>query len=450
MTDAALTDRERHPLITREGTELLHRILQHPAAPRWNHRCGDRLGREGLRRVRAWERAQRAASRPGATIETPAWVERFAGRCVSEVPFYRRRGGAAARFRALPTCSRADLSREPWSFVPDGVPLEELIVYSTSGTTGHPLEILSHPVVSSLYLALLRAMLASRGVELAGGEGRTAIALVCFQASTYTYASISSFLGGAAFLKVNLAPGDWGSPADRARFLDDVAPAIYSGDPISLDELANLPLCRPPLALVSTSMSLHEGLRRRLETRFACPVLDVYSLNECRLVALGTPRGHEVFAHDLFVEVLRPDGSNCAPGERGEVTLTCGRNPFLPLLRYRTGDFAALDPAEPRPALVGLEGRPPVRFVAADGRRVNSIDVTQALQRFALAQFTLHQHADGSLLLRVRGREPDVEGLRAALAPLLGVQRPLTVAPLSGAGGKLLQYTSDLPQEGLP
>lgn len=132
------------------------------------------------------------------------------------------------------------------------------------------------------------------------------------------------------------------------------------------------------------------------------------------------------------------------------MTLTCDRNPFLPLLRYRTGDFAALDAAGSRPMLVGLEGRPPVRFVAADGRRVNSIDVTQALQRFALPQFTLHQHADGSLLLRVRARDPEVEQLRAALAPLLGERRELTVAPLAGDGSKLVQYTSDLPLEGLP
>ena len=68
-------------------------------------------------------------------------------------------------------------------------------------------------------------------MALEGGPGRVAIALVCAQSFTYTYASISSYLGGAGFVKVNLNPLDWRDPADRAAFLDDCAPAIYSGDP---------------------------------------------------------------------------------------------------------------------------------------------------------------------------------------------------------------------------
>lgn len=440
--DRALKDAERHPLIDAAGRRLLERLLQHPAAPRWNHRCGDRLTRAGLRRVRAFERAL-ARPRPlPATGEAPAWAARLARRCLADVPFYRARGGDPRRFAALPTCSRADLAREPWSFVPDGRALDDLIVYSTSGTTGHPLEVLAHPEVSSLYLPLLRAALATRGVRLAGGAGRVAVALVCAQRATYTYASVSTYLGGAGFCKVNLAPGEWRREGDPTAFLDDLAPAVFSGDPVSLAALAALPLRHRPAALVSTSSALLEGLRRALEERFGCPVLDLYSLNECRLVAVATPCGHEVLAHDLHVEVLRPDGTPCPPGERGEVTLTCGRNPFLQLLRYRTGDFAALDLAGARPTLVGLEGRQPVRFVDAVGRAVNSADVSVALRPFALAQFTLRQAADRSLTLRLRGAGPGEAALRETLGALFG-DLPLAIGPLEPGDAKVVQYHCD-------
>ena len=52
----------------------------------------------------------------------------------------------------------------------------------------------------------------------------------------------------------------------------------------------------------------------------------------------------------------------CRLGVRGEITLTGGRNPFLPLLRYRTGDFASLDTINGHRVLLGLEGREPVEY----------------------------------------------------------------------------------------
>lgn len=443
--DRALTDGERHPLLAPEGRRMLLRLLEHPQAPIWNHRCGDRLSRAGLQRVRAFERALARSRPPCAPGEAPAWVTRLARRCLAQVPFYRRRGGDARRFAELPSCSRADLAREPWSFVPDDQPLEDLIVYSTSGTTGHPLEVLSHPVVSTLYLPLLRAALATRGVRLARGSGRLAIALVCAQRSTYTYASVSTYLGGAGFCKINLDPAQWRNAADRAAFLDDLAPAVVSGDPISLAAFAALPLRQSPSAIVSTALGLADGLRAALEERFGCPVLDVYSMNECRLIAVATPGGHAVLAHDLFVEVLRPDGSPCAPGERGEVTLTCGRNPFLQLLRYRTGDHAALDLSGPQPLLVGLEGRAPVRFLDAAGQAVNSADVSVALRPFPLAQFSLHQAADRTLTLRTAGPPPCEPSLRAALHTLFG-DLPLTIGRIEATSGKVIPYTSHVEE----
>ena len=123
--------------------------------------------------------------------------------------------------------------------------------------------------------------------------------------------------------------------------------------------------------------------------------------------------GHWLLSHRLYVEVLDPAGRPCPPGERGEVTLTGGFNPFLPLLRYRTGDWASLDLSDPRRLrLVDLHGRAPVVFTAADGRPVNNIDVTAALKHLALPQYSLHQAADGSLRLRVAGDLAAGEALR--------------------------------------
>lgn len=446
--DRSLTDAERHPLLTVEGRRLLDRLLEHPQAPRYNHRCGDRLTREGLRRVRTFER-RLLAPRPSATAgAVPPWVTRFAHRCLKTVPFYRGRGGDHRRFADLPTCARADLGREPWSFVPDDQPLDDLMVYNTTGTTGHPLDVLSHPEVSSLYLPLLRAALRRHGTTFEGGAGRVAIVLVCAQATTYTYASVSAYLGGAGFVKLNLNPSEWRANADRERFLDDCRPEIYTGDPVSLGELARLPLAWRPRAIVSTAMALADGLRRRLESRFGCPVIDVYSMNECRLIGVAAPGGHAVIAPDCFVEVLDGAGAPSPSRERGEITITCGRNPFLPLLRYRTGDFAALELGGPEPILAGLEGRPAAVFLDTRGKRVNSVDISLALRPFPLAQFTLHQAADGGLRLRLGGGMAGTAAIRQTLLALFGEERRLEIEPLQvPAGSKVIQYTSELPDD---
>jgi len=455
---------ERHPLITREGSLLLHRLLEHPRAPRWNHACGDRLDAAGLERLLAFEerlrRAPGAAGQPGGD-QAPPWALAFAGECLRRVPFHRARAETAAvppprdaaAFASLPTCDRGDLNRAFAAFVPDGEPLDELIVYETSGTTGHPVTILSHPFVSNCYLPLLRAALAVRGVPLEGGPGRVAIALVCAQSFTYTYASVSAYLGGAGFVKLNLNPLDWRDPADRAAFLDDCAPEVLSGDPLSFLALARLPLRHRPRALVSTSLALAPGFARELESRFGCPVLDLYSLNECRLVAAaaapGAPAGreHRLVPHDVHLEVLDAAGRPVAAGERGEITLTCGRNPFLPLLRYRTGDYARLVPTAAGTALAELEGRAPVVFLDAQGRAVNSVDVSYLLKPFPLARYALHQARDRSLRLRLQGFAVDRGLVRAVLTKCFG-GLPLEIGDLEsppGASAKLAPYTTEIP-----
>jgi phenylacetate-CoA ligase len=249
--------------------------------------------------------------------------------------------------------------------------------------------------------------------------------------------------------KINLHPADWRNPDDRAKYLDALAPEVYTGDPISFAELARLPLQTKPRALISTSMALLPGLRRQLEQRFGCPVLDVYSLNEAGPIAVAdeSAGGHVLLQHCMYVEVVDPQGKAVPPGQRGEVTLTGGFNFCLPLLRYRTGDYAALHYHGPEPCLAGLEGRPPVRFHTMTGERINNIEVTHLLQPFAIPQFTLHQAADGCLRLRLARPGPQVNAIRQALLGLFGAGQRLEIEAVESFDGKVVQYASDLDKE---
>jgi phenylacetate-CoA ligase len=187
-------------------------------------------------------------------------------------------------------------------------------------------------------------------------------------------------------------------------------------------------------------------LREQLVARFDCPVLDLYSLNEAGPVAVADERagGHVLLQHRMFVEILDGDGEPVAPGERGEITLTGGFNSCLPLLRYRTGDHAALDLSGPEPVLVELAGRPPVRFRTARGEWINNIEVTRALGRFALPQFRVHQDAAGRVRLAHAGSAALHGELAAAMRALFGPGLSLEVVAMDPAAPKCVQYTSDL------
>lgn len=442
----ALSDDERFPLISEERRGLLRRLRQHPRAPIWNFASGDRLDAAGLAALRAWEARLRAGPEPWGPGGRPGWLDGWAEETRAKVPFYRSRAPAGADFARLPTFRRADLAAAPWAFVPDDQPLDQLLVYPTSGTTGPAFEVFSHPVVSNAWFPFVQAALARLGLGLEGGSERVALATVHAQRGTLTYPSLVSWLGGAGFVKVNLDPGQWRAPGDAAAFLDDCAPELYAGDPLAFAALAELPLKHRPVALVSAATALLPGHRAALEARFGCPVLDVYSLTEARMVAVSWGGGHEIISPDIYVEIMDPSEDRpLPPGERGEVVLSGGHNPFLPLLRYRTGDFARLGLEGDRAVLLDLEGRPPVRLLDAAGALVNTIDVSRALAPFALAGFHLRQEADRALSLRYEGYARPAQ-LRLALEPLFA-GLPLAVEeglPRPPSGGKVLQFSSAL------
>lgn len=445
-----ITDDQRLPLASPQARAFIEVLREHPAAPRFSARSGNRLTQAMLEQVQAYAQLCAQPPPPLAPGKHPAWMDELAQHCYRTVPFYRRRTPLPAAWEDIPCLTRNDLSQDPYAFIPDHVPAEGLIKYTTTGTSGHPLLVPSHPIVAGCYIPLLERALRRHGITLQSRQNQVACVLIGYQQNCFTYVSVTPLLDESAFVKINLHPRDWRQPADREKYLDACAPEIITGDPISFSYLLELPLRHKPRALISTSMTLLPALKHKLEDRFECPVVDIYSLNETGPIAASLPDGRLGLLQPwLFVEVLDAAGKNCPPGVRGEITVTGGFNFCLPLLRYRTGDYAALTHEEPIPILSQFEGRPPTQFRTARGTLINNIEVTHALQSLSLSQFTLHQFADGAFRMQVRPPCSPLELIRAALQPLLGAEARLEVVESNTLGEKVLQYTSDIPHDPL-
>jgi phenylacetate-CoA ligase len=439
------TDAERYPTLTPAGRAMLTRMTEHPAAPIYRNRSGNRLLPGDLDGLATFEREMMAAPigwRPG---EPPDWIAPFLAKAYAQVPHFRARGPAPPSLADVPTTCRADLARDIAAFVPDDVPVDRLINFRTTGTTGHPLLIASHPVVAARYLGVHKRALARLGITLQAGAGDVGVVLLGHQQRCFTYVSVTPTMGESGLAKINLHPDDWHDPADRARYLDAMAPELVAGDPISFACLLDLPVTFRPRAILSVAMMLTDGLRDRLEARFGCPVLDLYSMNEVGPIAVADrdAGGRVLLQPGLYVEIIDAAGRALPPGERGEICVTGGFNFCLPLIRYRTGDTAILGLSNDEPVLRAFSGRRAVRYRTASGAWINNIDISHALAGLSAAQFAVHQDATGAITLSLSGDAvADAPVAQAALATLIG-DLPITIATIT-SNDKVLQYSSDL------
>ncbi|HOW92795.1 MAG TPA: hypothetical protein PK883_10805 [Anaerolineaceae bacterium] len=133
----------------------------------------------------------------------------------------------------------------------------------------------------------------------------------------------------------------------------------------------------PPLkAVVTTSEKLTAEMREVMEKACHCRIYEEYSTVENVLFASECEHGHLHVSPDAgIVEILRPDGKQCDPGEIGEVVATCLTHSYQPLIRFRLGDLAAWD-EEPcpcgrsMPVIKEVVGRIEDVVVGPDGRQL--------------------------------------------------------------------------------
>lgn len=128
-----------------------------------------------------------------------------------------------------------------------------------------------------------------------------------------------------------------------------------------------------PRAVFTTAVTLFPHIREALEQAFG-PTFNHYGAREVGPIAAETTDhdGLMVIAPINHLEILRPDGSPCNPGEPGEIIVTNLTNRTMPLIRYRIGDMASWkDPrshAKVWPVMERLLGRTDDMIRLRDGR----------------------------------------------------------------------------------
>ncbi len=393
------------------------------------------------------------ASGRGRSLADPARVARvqlarlraLVGHAWRSVPLHRERLDRAgvgpdgirtlADVRRIPTMTKALLrTTPPAALVTRGVDPARADVVRTSGSTGAP-------------LAIVRGR---REVDWHRAAGLRILRECGFRWTDRTF-EIRALAGPSFVLqRLGIAPKHWASILDPPeRLVRDLAtyrPEVVCATPSVLHELAETMLALgvtlpPPRIVVADAEPLLPPTRALVTRVFGTAPTDVYGLVELSNFAFECPAaaGLHVTADTHLVEVLDDDGRPVPTGTPGRVVVTDLMARTMPMLRYETGDEAALvtDRCPCRrtsPRLVGLVGRAADVVTLSDGRRLHWPWFHETFARLdGLERYQVIQEESRRLRVRVRARpqawEAVVTALRTVLAPQLPSDTRLDVEP---------------------
>ena len=217
------------------------------------------------------------------------------------------------------------------------------------------------------------------------------------------------------------------------------------------DELLrrDLKLSHPVQGVITIAETLTPNRKRLIEKYFNAPIINRYGLREfgswsaqsCR----ESPDRFHINTELVVCEVLRADGTPCAPGETGRVVLTDLHNFARPFIRYDTGDLAVAVAGDCScgrgfPLLGPIEGRSLDCLRTPSGDEISPAilghflfvyhDHLEAVRHYQLVQET----ANRVNLLVVPGEgwdEARQERLRSDLKQLLGDEMEVDVQTVS-------------------
>ncbi|HKX18481.1 MAG TPA: phenylacetate--CoA ligase [bacterium] len=364
-------------------------------------------------------------------------------RVYGRVPFYREsfdRAGVRPEqirslddLRRLPFTRKSDL-RDHYPFGLFAVPLDQVVrVHASSGTTGKPTVVGYTRADLGMWADVCARSLAASGAR--PGD--------LFH-NAYGYGLFTGGLGmhyGAELLGMAVVPVSGGNTERQLLLLQDFRPRVIACTPSYMLTLAEAAAAR---GIDARSLSLRsavlgaepwtEAMRREIERVLPLKAVNIYGLsevigpgvsNEC----VEAQRGSHIFEDHFLVEAVDPTtGEPVRPGEVGELVFTSLTKEALPVIRYRSGDLASLDPA---PCVCG---RTLVRMSLVVGRTddmliIRGINVFPSQVEAVVVQFPeLSPHYQ---LVVTRERTLDALEVRVEVAP----QAAASFGPLEGTGG---------------
>lgn len=359
------------------------------------------------------------------------------------VPFYRdwfARAGAdpreitgAADLDRLPVLDRELVRAEPRRFLSESAAARDTVAFTTSGTTGTPLEV-RHDRRSLLANIAFGEREREPVIRLCGGKFRPQELYVGYQTSTFK--KVQAFYAEHTRLPVRPARTFMSllEPIEQvAARINAEHPDVLVGYGGWLDVFFRTVAARgldihPPPVVMYMGEALPHGGRDFIEQRFGIKVLSRYNAVEAFKIGFMCEQGVGFHLHEdlCHVRIVGPSGQSVLGGRSGEVVISNLVNRATVLLNYPIGDVATL--SAPGCAcgrtfmlLSELEGRVEDILPLADGRCLHPRAIWELLKGEPhILQYQLIQHEPRHFaLMLVTVDDPTFQAVAARVVPSL-------------------------------
>lgn len=388
-----------------------------------------------------------------------------------QVPYYQqtwskseKAAAKAGHIADLPLLEKEPLRTDPRQFLRRDRQAERQLVFHTSGSTGTPIATYWTP-------RELRNSMALREVRSANWAG------VSFRMPRATFSGrlvepdpdskgpyhrFNQVERQVYFSAFHLKPETTKAYIEalykhNVQWLTGYAVSLYTLARFIIDQKLEVP---PLEAITTTSEKVSPEMRQVMEKAYNCQVFEEYSTVENIFFAQDCPHGRMHVSPDAgLIEILRPDGTPCDPGETGEVVATGFIRTLQPLIRFRIGDLASWSPefcpcGRQMPVIQEVLGRLEDMVISPDGRqmvRFHAIFVDQkAIREGQIVQEAL-DHIRVIIVPEVNFSNADNQNIIERVQQRLGANVQVSVELVDQiprtAAGKFRAVICNLPEE---
>jgi phenylacetate-CoA ligase len=275
--------------------------------------------------------------------------------CAEHVPYYRQSFREAgfdpenfhrlSDLRALPLLDKDTIRSRPQDFLADNISSSRMIYFTTGGTMGQPLGLYNLRPSGGRERAFMYSQWARVGFHY---NDRRAV-LRGWAVKSKRHWKYEASERAFVFSNFHMTPKNVVDYAQVMR--DNNLPYLHSYPSAVIDfarNLKELGIKPPPFrAILAASENLYPGQREFIESFFGARLFSWYGHSETTILAgeceLGTH--YHVFPEYGLAEVIKEDGSAAEnEDEMGELIGTSLYNFAMPLIRYRTDDWAVIGP----------------------------------------------------------------------------------------------------------
>lgn len=322
-------------------------------------------------------------------------VKQVIDHAAGKIPYYQEKFRAAgftaasltsfADYAKVPCLTKTDLRNYSKEFI-DPTYRGPLSSKTTGGSTGQAVTVVKDRVASAYSRGVMWRNYGWWGIDIGDRQGRLwGIPLLSRQRYKYKLIDLLSNrirLSSFEFSDDDLREYYRRLSRFRPRYLYGYASMIYEF--AAFLDREKLQFSVP--VVVPTSEVLYRNQRDLIQKVFNCQIANEYGCGEVGPIAFECPSGGtHLMADNLYIEVLREDGSPAQPGETGQVVVTELHSKAMPLIRYQIMDSVVLGESECAcgrglPLIREIIGRSYDYLVSREGKRFHGEKVMYLLE----------------------------------------------------------------------